>query len=41
VGPPGWSSVGGGGRVVCMRDIFILKEVWRNIKHIFLGTLLG
>jgi hypothetical protein len=32
----------GGGRVVCMRDIFILNEIWTQEKVcILVGTLLG
>jgi hypothetical protein len=31
-----------GARVVCIRDIFILKEVWaQDKKKLILGTLLG
>jgi hypothetical protein len=37
VGPLG----GGGGRVVCMRDVFILNEIWTQDKiRILVGTLL-
>jgi hypothetical protein len=32
----------GGGRVVCMKDIFILDEIWAQHKtYIVVGTLLG
>jgi hypothetical protein len=35
----GWSSEGGG--IVCMRDIFILNEIWAHDKvHSLVGTLL-
>jgi hypothetical protein len=37
---PGLSS-GGGGRIECMRDIFILNEIWVQGKiYILIGTLL-
>jgi hypothetical protein len=41
--PPQTVDPGGGGvRVVCMRDIFILNEVWVQHKtYTFLRTLLG
>jgi hypothetical protein len=42
--PPGGGAVGflERARVVCMRDIFILKEIWMQDKiYIFVGTLLG
>jgi hypothetical protein len=32
----------GGGTVVCIRDIFILKKIWAQyIIYILVGTLLG
>jgi hypothetical protein len=32
----------GGGRVVCMRDIFTLNEIWAQGKiYILIGTWLG
>jgi hypothetical protein len=41
--PPGrcfWST--GGGGFVCVRDIFILNEIWAQVKiFILVGTLLG
>jgi hypothetical protein len=33
-----WSPAGA--QVVCVRDIFILKEIWLQHKTYFLGTLL-
>jgi hypothetical protein len=43
--PPGgcWSP-GGGAKVVCMRDIFIVNEILAQVKictYILVGTLLG
>jgi hypothetical protein len=43
--PPGgggrcWSSEGA--QIVCLRDIFILNEMWAKDKiYILVGTLLG
>jgi hypothetical protein len=32
----------GGGQAVCMKDIFILNEIWvQNKKNILVDTLLG
>jgi hypothetical protein len=39
--PPGHFGPLGGGLVVCVRDIFILNELWAQYKTYFLGTLLG
>jgi hypothetical protein len=33
VGPPG------GGRVVCMRVIFILNKIWHEVKNMYLDNL--
>jgi hypothetical protein len=42
VGPPPWALLFLWGRVVCMRDIFILNETWAQHKaYILVGTLLG
>jgi hypothetical protein len=41
---PNWGMRlgGGGGQVFCMRDTFILNEIWAQSKvHILVGTLLG
>jgi hypothetical protein len=43
--PPGGGGVFGplgGGRVVCLRDISILNEIWaQNKTYILVGILLG
>jgi hypothetical protein len=42
--PPPWGAVGpvGGALVVCMKNIFILNEIWAQDKiYILIGTLLG
>jgi hypothetical protein len=42
--PPGSAAgpLGGGGRVVCMRGIFILNEIWvKNKICVLVGTVLG
>jgi hypothetical protein len=40
--PRGELLVLGGTRLVCMKGIFILNEMWKQNKiHILVGTLLG
>jgi hypothetical protein len=37
-----WGALPVGGRVVCIRDIFILNKIWAEDKiYILVGTLLG